>query len=132
MVVPILTRIKGKSYNAAKFQATSLPQPTNVWHNKSGGCGSFGGSGDKGASNSKGPWGQSKDVKADFKGLVKSTSFDKNVKRERSISDRNYDSWNTAKKPLFADEFNSRRKDNVCINCDEVGHRFNGSPKPKP
>ncbi len=44
------------------------PQPSNFGNNNSGSHGSFGGSDHKGGSSNKGPWGQSKDAKADFKG----------------------------------------------------------------
>ncbi len=63
------------------------PQPTNFGQKNFDSHNSFGVSGSKGASSSKGPWGQSKEAKAQCKGLTKSASFDKNVKRERSTSD---------------------------------------------
>ncbi len=108
------------------------PQLSNFGQKHFGNHGSFGGSDHKGASGSKGPWGQSKDDKADFKGPSKSTSFNKNMKRERSDSEKNYDSWNKAKKRLTTNEYNRLRKTNACINCGEVGHKFNDCPKPKP
>ncbi len=80
------------------------PQLSNLGQKKSGSHGSFGGSGQKGASSSKGPWGQSKDDKADFKGPSKPVSFNKNTKRERSETEKNFDSWNKAKKRLPANE----------------------------
>ncbi len=82
------------------------PRPSSIGQNNSGSHGSFGGSGHKGTSDCKGPWGQSKDAKSESKGPSKSTSFNKNMKREKSGSDKNYDSWNRAKKRLSADEFN--------------------------
>ncbi len=68
------------------------PQPSSFGQNNSDSHGSFGGSGHKGVSSSKGPWGQSKDAKAFSKGPSKSTSFNKNMKRGKSGSDKNYDS----------------------------------------
>ncbi len=65
------------------------PQPKNFGQNNCGSHRNFGGSGIKGASSNNRPWDHSKDVNADFKGHVKSTSFDMDVKRERSSSDRN-------------------------------------------
>ncbi len=53
------------------------PQLSNFGQRSSGSHGSFGGSGQIGASSSKGPWGQSKDDKADFKGSSKPVSFNK-------------------------------------------------------
>ncbi len=60
--------------------SSKRPQFSNSGQKNSGRHGSFGGSGQKGASSSKGPWGQSKDDKADFEGSSKSVSFKK--KRE--------------------------------------------------
>ena len=108
------------------------PQLSNFGQKNSGSHGSFGGSGQKGASSSKGPWGQSKDEKADFKGSSKSVSFNNNLKREKSDTERNFESWNRAKKRLSTNEYNKRRKTNACINCGEVGHKFSECPKPKP
>ncbi len=107
------------------------PQQSNFGQNTFGSHGNSGSSGQKDASSSKGPWGQSKDAKADLKVPSKSTPF-KKMNREQSGSVRNYDSKNLAKKRLSADEFNRRRKTNACINCGEVGHRFKDCPKPKP
>jgi hypothetical protein len=81
--------------------AFKRPQPTTLGQNNSGCHGNFRGDGNKGASSRHGPWKTSKDAKVDFKGHFKSTSFDINSKRDRSSSDRNYDSWNIAKKRLF-------------------------------
>jgi hypothetical protein len=121
---------KGK---APMTQPTSKrPQFSNSGQKNSGSHGSFGGSGQKGASSSKGPWGQSKDEKADFKGSSKSVSFNNNLKREKSDTERNFESWNRAKKRLSTNEYNKRRKTNACINCGEVGHKFSECPKPKP
>ncbi len=108
------------------------PQPSIFGQSNFGSHDNFGGSGHKGASSNKGPWGQSKDDKAESRGSLNSTSFNKNMKREKSGSDMNYDYWNMAKKRLSADEFNRRRNNNACINCAEVVHRFNDCPKPKP
>ncbi len=108
------------------------PQPSSFGQNNYGSHGNFGGGGHKDASNSKGPCGQSKYAKADSKGPSKSTSFNKNMKRAKSGSDKNYDFWNRAKKGMYADEFNRRLDNNACINCGEVGHRFHDCPKPKP
>ncbi len=123
-MVPVLTKIKGK----VKFQAISAYE---LGQNNFDSRGNFGDSGNKGTSSNTRPWGQSKDVKAYLKGHVKSTSFDKNMKRERSGSERNYESSNMAKKRTSADEFNKRRRNNSCISCGEVGHRFNDCPNTK-
>ena len=53
------------------------PQLSNFGQKSSGSLGSFGGSGQKGVSSRKGPWGQSKDDKADFKGSSKPVPFKK-------------------------------------------------------
>ncbi len=109
------------------------PQLSNFGHNNSGRHGNFGRSGHKGASITKGPWaGKSKDAKADFKGPSKSTSFNRNMKWEKGGSEKNYDSWNKAKKPLTVNEYTRRRSNDACINCGEVGHKFSDCPKPKP
>ena len=81
---------KGKS--PMSQPSLKRPQPSIFWQNNAGSHGSFGGSGHKDASGSKGPWGQSKNAKADSKGPSKSTSFNKYMKRRKSGSDRNYDS----------------------------------------
>ncbi len=52
----------------------------------------FGASGSMGILNTKGPWGQPKNAKADYESPSKSTTFDKHLKRERSTSGRSYDS----------------------------------------
>jgi len=70
------------------------------WRNNSGSHGSFGDRGSKGIPSTKGSWGHPNDAKADFKGPFNSTTSDKHLKRERSISNRSYDSWNKAKKRL--------------------------------
>ena len=82
-----------------------MAQPTFERHqliifgqNSFGSHGNFGGGGNKGISNIKRPWGQSHDAKADFKRHAESTTFDKHLKWERSISDKNDDSWNKAKR----------------------------------
>ncbi len=62
--------------------------------------------------------------------ITYSVSFNKNVKRERSDSEKNFESWNKAKKRLSTNEYNKRRKTNACINCGEVGHKFSECPKP--
>ncbi len=54
------------------------------------------------------------------------------MKRERCSSEKKYDSWNWAKKRLSAHEFHRRRKNNACVNCGEVFHRFSDCPKPNP
>ena len=79
-----------------------------------------------------GSWGRLKDAKEDFQGSSKSTTFDKHSKREYSANNKNYDSWNKAKKQLSTDEINRRRNTGACINCGEVGHVFNVCSKPKP
>ena len=94
--------------------------------------GNFRGNGNKGISNNKGQHGQSKNAKVNFKRHNKSTIFDKGLKWERSTSDRNYDSWNIAKRRLLAEELNKRQKTNAYINCCKAGRVFNGCPKPKP
>ena len=78
-------------------------------------------------------WGRPKDAKSDFKGSSKSTTFDKHsTKRERSANNKNYYSWNKAKKRLSTDEINRRGNISACMNCGEVGHVFNDCSKPKP
>ncbi len=63
------------------------PQQPCFGQNTFGSHGSFGDNGHKGASSSKGPWGQSKDAKADFKKTDKSVSF-KKMKREKVVPTR--------------------------------------------
>jgi hypothetical protein len=75
--------------------------------------------------------GHSKSAKADFRESSKSDAFDKHSKRERSDNNKNYDSWNKAKKRLTLDEINRRRNTDACMNCGEVGHIFKDCPKPK-
>ena len=67
-------------------------QPVVYGHNICDSHGSFGASGSKGIPNTKGPWGQPKNAKADFESPSKSTTFDKHLKRERITSGRSYDS----------------------------------------
>ena len=77
-------------------------------------------------------WGHPKNAKADFKEPSRSVTFNKHVKRERNDNNKNYDTWNKAKKRLTTDEFNRRRNTDSCMNCGEVGHVFKDCPKPKP
>jgi hypothetical protein len=78
-------------------------------------------------------WGHHKNAKAVFKGSSKSATFDKHFKRERSDNNnKNYDSWNKAKKRLTTDEITIRRKRGACLNCGELGHMSKDCPKPKP
>jgi len=107
-------------------------QPFVYGQNTFGTHGNFGSNGSKGISYTKGSWGHPKDAKADFKGPSKSTTFDKNLKRERSKSGRNHDSWNKAKKRMSTDDINARRNTSACMNYGEMGHVFNDCPKPKP
>jgi len=95
---------------------------------------SFGGDGSKGASGNTLNWGHLKDAKADFKSPLKSYNSDKKVKHEKATSgSKSYDSWNkAAKAKLTEDEFNKRCRTNVCINCDEIGHKLSKCPKPEP
>ena len=86
----------------------------------------------KGVSNTMESWGHSKSAKADFKESSKSVTFNKHSKRERTDTNKNYDSWNKAKKRLKPDEINRRRNTGACMNCGEVGHVFKDCPKPKP
>ncbi len=96
--------VPGSDYNTGKSYMTQpnfkRRQPTILGQNSSGSNGNFGGSGSKVPLVARNR-GNSKDVKKYFKGHVNSTSFDKNVKREKSSSDRNCDSWNRAKKRIF-------------------------------
>ena len=85
-------------------------------HQTLGSHGNFGASGSKDTSNTLRLWGHPKDAKADFKGSYKSTTFGKNLKRERS-NIKKYDSWNKAKKRLTTDEINRRRNISACMNC---------------
>jgi len=107
-------------------------QPIAFGPNTFGSHGSFGTSSSKGVSNTMKSWGHPKNAKADFKVSSKSVAFDKHVKRERSDNNKNYDSWNKAKKQLTTDEINRRRNTSACLNCGEVGHMFKNCPKPKP
>ena len=116
-----------------------MTQPTSKWHqpivlgqNNSGSHGNFGVSGSKGIPKTMGSWERPKDAKADFKGSSKSTTFDKHSKRKRSTNNKNYDSWNKAKKRLSTNEIQRRRNTSACMNCGEVGHVFNECPKPNP
>ena len=61
-------------------------QPVVYGQNNYGSHGNFGAGGSKGISNTKGSWGRLNDAKAYFKGSSESTTFDKNLKRERSTS----------------------------------------------
>ncbi len=73
----------GKSHmTQPKFKR---PQPTNSWQNCFNSHGSFGGGGSKSSSSSKGPWGQSKDAKADLKGHVKSSYLDKKYETGKEL-----------------------------------------------
>ena len=71
-------------------------------------------------------------AKADFKRSSKSTTFDKQSKRERNANNKNYGSWNKAKKRLSTNEINRRRNTCACMNYGEVGNVFNDCPKLKP
>jgi hypothetical protein len=65
---------KGKSHMTQR--SFKRHQPSSLGQNNSGSRGNSGGSGYKGASITKGPWGQSKDAKADsngFRSLLLST-----------------------------------------------------------
>ena len=105
----------------------SIGQSSHGSHN------SFGGNGSKGAFGSKLTWGHLKDAKADFKSPLKSYNSDKKVKHEKTTScSKSYDSWNNAKAKLVEDEINKRRRNNACISCGEVGHKFSNCPKSKP
>ena len=116
-----------------------MPQPTSnrlqligFGQNTFGSHGSFGASNNKGVSNTMKSWAHPMKAKADFKGSSKSATFDKHFKRERSDNNKNYDSWNKAKKRLTTDEINRRRNTSACLNCGEIGHLFKDRPKPKP
>ena len=101
-----------------------MQQPTSKRHhpiiygqNNFGGHGRFGASVSKGIPNTMGSWEHPKDAKADFKGSSKSTTFVKHSKRERSANNKNYDSWNKAKKRLSTDEIIRHRNIGACMNC---------------
>jgi hypothetical protein len=83
----------------------------------------FGGNRSKCAFGSKLNWGILKDTKADFKSPLKSYNSDNKVKHEEATScSKNYDSRNKTKAKLTEDGLNTRRRNNACINCGEVGH----------
>ena len=77
-------------------------------------------------------WEHPKNAKADFKESSRSVTFNKHTKRERSDNNKNYESWNKAKKRLTTDEINRRRNTSDCMNCGGDGHVFKDCPKPKP
>ena len=107
------------------------PQGSHYGQSNHGSHGSYGVKFSKGASSSKRPEGQSKEVKADFKSNVKPYSSINNVKRERGTSgNKNYDSWKKAKNILTAKEFNKLRKTNACINSCEVGRKLSDCLRP--
>ncbi len=122
--------VKGKAPMPAPM--SKRLQPTGFGQNTFGSHGSFGASTSKGVSNTTKLCGHFKSAKADFKESSKSTTCNKHSKRKRSDNNKNYDSWNKAKKRLTPDENNRRRSTGACMNCGEVGHVFKGCPKPKP
>ena len=114
-----------------------MTQPTSKRHqpiifkqDNSSSHGIFGASDIKGIPNTMESWWHPKNAKSVAKGSSKSNIFDKHFKRKRN--NKNYDSWNKAKKRLSTDEINKRRNTSACMNCGEVGHVFNDCPKPKP
>ncbi len=59
-------------------------------------------------------------------------AFDPKKRKVAFEKDKSFESWNKAKGKLTDDEYNKRRRTNVCINFGEVGHKFSDCPKPKP
>jgi hypothetical protein len=100
--------------------------------NTFGSHGNFGASSSKGICSTMKSWGYSKSAKANFKEFSRTVTFNKHTKRERSDNNKNYESWNKAKKRLTTDEINRRRNTGACMNCGEVGHVFKDCLKPKP
>jgi hypothetical protein len=80
----IVTLISGGSNSHKNKGKNPMTQPTPKRHqpvvyekNNASNHGSFGASGSKSISNTKGSWGHPKDARADFKGSFKSTTSDK-------------------------------------------------------
>ena len=134
----ITPRTRGSNSHHGKGKAP-MPSPTSkrlqpagFGQNTLGNRGSFGASISKGVSNTIKSWGHPKNAKADFKESSRSIIFNKHVKRERNDYNKNYESWNKAKKRLTTDEVNRRRNTSACMNCGEVNNLFQDYPKPKP